>query len=141
MSITRLHLSAAATTPRQIGVSLAAAAGERQCVTPRKRRSVDLIVPMNFAVRDTDSYRRSRLGFRLSNVLGSNIGSKWRAVFGILRAVSCAGSTKGLTATNQEVARSSRAGRTNHNSINHFCSSVCAIERLVLRWEVAGSSL
>jgi len=124
MSITRLHLSAAATTPRQIGVSLAAAAGERQCVTPRKRRSVDLIVPMNFAVRDTDSYRRSRLGFRLSNVLGSNIGSKWRAVFGILRAVSCAGSTKGLTATNQEVARSSRAGRTTFlRKFDHVVSS------------------
>ena len=32
--------------------------------------------------------------------------------FGTSEAVSCAGSTKVLTATNQEVARSSRAGRT-----------------------------
>ena len=79
MSITRLHLSAAATTPRQIGVSLAAAAGERQCVTPRKRRSVDLIVPMNGARYRLGS-TPAGLGFRLSNVLGANIGSKWRAL-------------------------------------------------------------
>ena len=39
------------------------------------------------------------------------------------RLVSCAGSTKGLTATNQEVAGSSPAGRAKSlRKINHFDS-------------------
>jgi hypothetical protein len=53
-------------------------------------------------------------------MLGSKIGSKWRAGWRSYGLVSCAGSTKGLTATNQEVAGSSPAGRAKTFLINYF---------------------
>jgi hypothetical protein len=46
------------------------------------------------------------------------------------RLVSCAGSTKGLTATNQEVASSSLAGRANR-LIHNLPSRAESAERLV----------
>src|SRR5436190_14196269 len=64
-------------------------------------------------------------------MFGSRIGSKWRAVQGISRAVSCAGSTNVLTATNQEVAGSSPAGPTNSFIVSNLHCWADANDHLV----------
>jgi hypothetical protein len=67
---------------------------------------------------------------RCGGLLGSRIGSKWRAVREPIWVVSCAGSTRVLTATNQEVAGSSPARRISLTPFGHCVSQSSATPRL-----------